>query len=129
MGGHTLQVLVVDDNRDGADTLAALVESAGYSVRVAYGGQQALDLAAQAPPDEALIDIAMPQLDGEEVARRIRAEPWGARNFLVAITGRGQAEDRQRTLASGFDRHLVKPVDPEQIVDMLADRCHRTGRG
>jgi CheY-like chemotaxis protein len=73
-----------------------------------------------------LIDLGMPQLDGCEVARRLRSEPWGDAVYLIAATGWGQAEDRRRTQASGFDRHLVKPIDPLHIVQMLADRGLRS---
>jgi CheY-like chemotaxis protein len=117
-----LQVLVVDDNHDGADTLAVLLRHAGHHVDVAYDGQEALRLAQNHHPDVALIDLGMPQLDGCEVARRLRCEPWGDAVYLIAATGWGQTEDRRRTQASGFDRHLVKPIDPLHIVQMLADR-------
>lgn len=126
-GSGLLQVMVVDDNHDGADSLAALLAQAGHHVAVAYDGLQALELAAVQPPDVALIDIGMPLIDGCELARRIRSQPWGTRPYLIAATGWGQPEDRQRTRASGFDRHLVKPIDPEQILQMLADRAVRTG--
>ena len=120
-----LQVLVVDDNHDGADTLAALLTHVGHRVEVAYDGEEALRLARNHPPDVALIDLGMPQLDGCEVARRLRSEPWADGLYLIAATGWGQAEDRRRTQASGFDRHLVKPIDPLHIVQMLADRGMR----
>jgi len=118
----TLRVLVVDDNHDGADTLAALLKYAGHCVDVAYDGQQALHLAQSVHPDVALIDLGMPRIDGCEVARRLRREPWSEGLYLIATTGWGQAEDKQRTQASGFDRHLVKPIDPLHIVQILADR-------
>jgi signal transduction histidine kinase/ActR/RegA family two-component response regulator len=119
--GGALQVLVVDDNRDCADSMAALLHSAGHRVDVAYDGPTALAKAAQRPPDVALIDIGMPHVDGCEVARRIRGEPWGEHAYLIAATGWGQAEDKLITQASGFDRHLVKPLNPDQVLQMLAD--------
>lgn len=117
-----LRVLVVDDNHDAADSLAKLLQQAGHHVDVAYDGQQALQLARSAHPDVALLDLGMPRVDGCEVARRLRSEPWSTGLYLIATTGWGQDEDRQRTQASGFDRHLVKPVDPLRILQMLADR-------
>lgn len=123
--GGALRVLVVDDHHDGADTMAALLQAAGHGVTVAYDGVQALAAAEQLRPQVVLIDIGMPRLDGCAVAAAIRAQDWGAAPYLIAVTGWGQAEDRQRTSACGFDRHLVKPIDPDQIVQMLADRGQR----
>ena len=118
----TVRVLVVDDNRDAADTLSALLCLAGHGVEVAYDGEQALRLAQRTPPQVALIDIGLPDIDGCEVARRLRREPFGEALYLIATTGWGQAEDRQRTQASGFDRHLVKPIDSQYLLQMLSDR-------
>jgi len=124
-----LRVLVVDDNHDGADTLAALLQHAGHRVDVAYDGQEALRLAQNLHPDVAVIDLGMPRVDGCDVARRLRREPWSAGLYLIAATGWGQAEDKQRTRASGFDRHLVKPIDPLHVVQMLADRGRQRPAG
>ncbi len=121
--GHThpsRRVLVVDDNRDALESLAALMELAGHAVRAASDGEIALALAASFRPQVVLLDLGLPKLDGYEVARRIRAESWGKTMMLVALTGWGQAEDRRRTHDSGFDSHLVKPLDLEALSELLA---------
>jgi len=113
------RVLVVDDNHDAADSLALLVESGGHEVRTAYDGPEALRLAPEFEPQWVLLDIGMPGMDGHEVARALRARPGGRQLKLVAVTGWGQAGDRRLTLASGFDAHLVKPVDPAALLQLL----------
>jgi len=114
-----LRVLVADDNRDGADSCATLLEVSGHTVKTAYNGRDAFEFARQFQPDVALLDIGMPELNGYEVAHKIRGEPWGGTIVLVAITGWGQDEDRRRALAAGFDHHLVKPIDPTQLDALL----------
>jgi len=114
-----LRVLVADDNRDGADSCATLLEVSGHTVKTAYNGRDAFEFARQFQPDVALLDIGMPELNGYEVAHTIRGEPWGGTIVLVAITGWGQDEDRRRALAAGFDHHLVKPIDPTQLDALL----------
>ena len=114
------RVLVADDNRDAADALAMLLELAGHEVRVAHGGRAALSLAQTFRPDVAILDIGMPELNGYEVARELRRAPWGARMCLVALTGWGQDEDRQRAQEAGFNRHLTKPVDTDALEKLLA---------
>jgi CheY-like chemotaxis protein len=117
-------VLVVDDNRDAADSCATLLELAGHRVQTAYNGTRALQLGEAFHPDIVLLDIGLPDLNGFEVARRMRAAPWGARLPLVAVTGWGKEEDRQRAFDAGFNRHLTKPVAPAAvtaIVNTLAD--------
>jgi PAS domain S-box-containing protein len=114
------RVLVADDNRDAADALAMLLELAGHEVRVAHGGRAALSLAQTFRPDVAVLDIGMPELNGYEVAKELRREPWGARMFLVALTGWGQDDDRQRAKDAGFDRHLTKPVDTDALEKLLS---------
>jgi two-component system, chemotaxis family, CheB/CheR fusion protein len=118
--GEARRVLIVDDNRDAADLLAALLRAEGHAVASAYSGEQALASAATFHPDIALLDLGMPQMNGYELARRIREEPWGRAVRLVALTGWGQADDRRRTLDSGFECHLVKPVALEDIHTLLA---------
>jgi CheY-like chemotaxis protein len=113
-------VLVVDDNIDSADTLAALLRTQGHDVASAYDGNQALEVAARHLPELVLLDLGMPAPDGFEVCRRMRVAPWGRSITIVAITGWGQEEDRRRTGRAGFDRHLVKPVAPELLDELLA---------
>ena len=114
------RILIVDDNHDSADTLALLLAVPGNDVSTAYDGEQGVQLAAAIRPDFVLLDLDMPTLDGYEVCRRIREQPWGRRMFIVAVTGFGQAEDRLRTADVGFDLHLVKPVDPGGLQRLLA---------
>jgi CheY-like chemotaxis protein len=115
-----LRVLAVDDNHDSADSLALWLELAGHDVRTAYSGPQALDVAAEFLPAVILLDIGMPGMNGYDVARRLREQPATRTALLVAMTGWGQDEDRQRSQEAGFDQHLVKPVDPESLKDLLA---------
>ncbi|HET7809672.1 MAG TPA: ATP-binding protein [Steroidobacteraceae bacterium] len=116
------RVLVADDNRDAAESLAMVLRFLGYEVGVAADGGEALELGAQLHPDAAVIDIGMPGMSGHEVARRMRREAWGRRAVLVALTGWGQEQDRQAALAAGFDEHLTKPVDPDHVERVLAAR-------
>lgn len=117
--GH---VLVVDDNRDAADSLVEVLRSAGASVAVAYGGEAALRLAGGRRFDAAVIDIGMPEMDGCELAMRLRTHPAAAELTLIALTGWGQEADRQRVAAAGFDHHLLKPVEAGRLVELLAKR-------
>ncbi|MBI2217049.1 MAG: response regulator [Candidatus Rokubacteria bacterium] len=111
-------VLVIEDNDDARAALVALLELEGLVVEGAADGQQGIDIARAKHPEIALIDIGLPGIDGYEVGRRIRAL-LGPRIFLVALTGYGQPEDRQRTVEAGFDAHLVKPVDPTDLTALL----------
>jgi len=113
-------VVVADDNRDAADTLALLLDMDGYDTRVAHGGLAALDSIRVDWPDAAILDIGMPDLNGYEVARRIREEAQGRDIFLLAITGWGHPDDVARAKAAGFDEHLTKPVDADNVVRLLA---------
>jgi CheY-like chemotaxis protein/anti-sigma regulatory factor (Ser/Thr protein kinase) len=113
-------VLVVDDNEDAAAMLAEFVESLGYQVRAAHDGPAALKAVVEGPPDIALLDIGLPVMDGYELASRLRQTEGGPSLKLIAITGYGQAADRERTRQSGFDAHLVKPVDLDTLADLLA---------
>ncbi|HEX6900632.1 MAG TPA: ATP-binding protein [Thermoanaerobaculia bacterium] len=113
------RILVVDDNRDSAVSLAMLLEIGGHEVTAAYDGQEALDKAAELRPEVVLMDLGMPKLNGYDAAVRIRQQPWGERMILIAVTGWGQEEDRRRTSQAGFDGHLVKPVDYAAVVKLL----------
>ena len=115
-----LTVLIADDNADALETMAALLEMQGHKVYSAPDGHQALALAQEVVPDVAILDIGMPGLTGNELAARIRASDWGRQMTLIALTGWGQAEDRARSSAAGFDHHLTKPVDFEQLAELLA---------
>ena len=110
-----LRILVVDDNRDAAESLSMLLELKGHVVRVAYDGQNALQLAEDFRPHIVLLDLGMPKMNGYEACRRIRDHAWGAQMTLIAVTGWGQEDDRRKSTAAGFDGHLVKPVDPETL--------------
>jgi len=113
-------ILVVEDNPDARETLAMLLELAGHRVEVAEDGATGLEKALALQPEVALVDVGLPRMDGYEVARRIRSSKGIRRPFLVALTGYGAPEDRDRALAAGFDAHLVKPVDPETLAAVLA---------
>jgi len=117
--GH--RVLVVDDNRDAAISLAELLGLMGCDTRVAHDGFEGLRAAAEFCPELVFLDIGMPGMNGYETARRMRAEPWGDRVVLVALTGWGQEEDRARARDAGFDRHIVKPATPEALEALLAE--------
>ncbi|WP_139559275.1 PAS domain S-box protein [Methylotetracoccus oryzae] len=114
-----LRVVVVDDNRDAADTLAMLMTGLGSTVRVVYEGAAALEILPAFKPDMVLLDLGMPGMDGYEVARRIRQLPSEARIMLVAITGWGEDKDQQRTREAGFDHHLIKPVRLDALRELL----------
>jgi CheY-like chemotaxis protein len=114
------RVLVIDDNRDSADTLSTLLRVMGCEVQAAYDGVQALELGARFRPDAVLLDLGMPKLNGFETCERMRREKWGHAICIVALTGWGQDEDRRRTKESGFDAHLVKPADPGKLTELLA---------
>ncbi len=121
-----LRVLVVDDNRDSAETLSMLLELMGNEISVAYDGEQALAIANEIKPDVVLLDIGLPKMNGYEVARQIRQEPWGNNPILVAITGWGQTEDKDLSRESGFDHHLVKPVDHDHLLKLIQKRTSAT---
>lgn len=114
------RILVVDDNEDAADSLAMLLEYLGRSVRVANSGQAALDTLAEFTPGVILMDIGMPGMDGNEVARRIREMSRFSDVTLIALSGWGQEEDKRRSSESGFDHHLTKPVDLGKLESLLA---------
>ncbi len=116
-----LRILIVDDNRDGADSLAMVLEVMGNETRIAYDGQEGVDAARVWRPDLILLDIGLPKLNGYEACRRIRAQPGGEGAVIIAVTGWGQEEDRRRSKEAGFDHHLVKPVDPVTLRKLLID--------
>jgi CheY-like chemotaxis protein len=116
--GRTL--LVADDNLDGAEALGSLLRSLGARVEVVHGGAQALVACERLRPDAAILDIGMPHMDGYEVARRIRAFSWSAEVTLIALSGWGQEDDVRRSAAAGFDHHLVKPADIEELWRIVA---------
>jgi PAS domain S-box-containing protein len=120
------RVLVADDNRDGADTLELVLAGLGHEVSKAYDGEQALALAMAKQPEVAVLDIGMPGKNGYEVCRAIRATDWGREATLIALTGWGQEGDRQRASEVGFDHHLVKPVDPRALAELVAQARQRT---
>ncbi len=113
------RILIVDDSRDGGESLAMLLRVLGADVALAHNGRDALDCVDTFHPDVVLLDIGMPGMDGYEVARRIRANPNNRHIALIALTGWGQDEDRQRSAAAGFNHHLVKPADIEQLRQLL----------
>jgi PAS domain S-box-containing protein len=118
-------VVIADDLVDGADSLGLLLQAHGYQVGTAYDGEQAVRLCAQLRPDVVLLDIGMPVLDGYQACDRIRAQPGGADAFIVALTGWGEENAPQRAAATGFDLHMVKPVDVDTLLDVLASRRRR----
>jgi two-component system CheB/CheR fusion protein len=112
-------VLVVDDNVDAAEVLAAVLRLEDVPVTIAHNGAAALEAFERTRPELVLLDLGLPDIDGTEVARRMRARPGGERVRIIAVTGWGQARDRERTQAAGFDDHVVKPVDPETLLALL----------
>lgn len=119
------RVLVVDDNRDSADSLALLLRLAGHETTVAYDGPAAVDAVDAFAPDLVLLDIGLPGLNGMDACRRMRAAPGGGRLRIVALTGYGREDDRQRSREAGFDAHLVKPVDQDALLQLLASMPQR----
>jgi CheY-like chemotaxis protein len=114
-----LRILVVDDNVDSADSMALLLSLDGHEVRTAFDGLSALTEAAEFQPKAVLLDIGLPGMDGYEVARRLRELPGLRDVLMIAVTGYGQQDDRAHSKAAGFDYHLVKPVDPEHLSQLL----------
>jgi len=114
------RVLLIDDNRDAAESMTVLLELWGHEVRIAYNGPDALALAAEFRPDAALLDIGLPGMTGYEVAQRLRELPGWQDVMLVAVTGYGQDEDLRRSREAGFDHHLTKPVEPVMLQSLLA---------
>ena len=114
------RILVVDDNTDGVASLSMLLTMVGHETCTAFDGVEAIGAAERFDPHIVLLDLDLPKLNGYEVCRRIRHEKWGKSMMLVAVSGLGQDEDRQRSLEAGFDMHLVKPVSAETLMVVLA---------
>jgi CheY-like chemotaxis protein len=122
-GERPKRVLVVDDLHDSADTLAMLLRLHGHEVQTAYDGEEAVSRAEEFRPDVILLDLGMPRIGGDLACRIIRGQPWGKTMRIIAVTGWGQESDRRRTEEAGFDDHLVKPVDPNMLIGLLATRA------
>jgi PAS domain S-box-containing protein len=116
---HKRQVLIADDNRDAAESLAMLLQMDGHTVTVVHDGQQALASIEASRPEVALLDIGMPEIDGYEVARRVRLDTRIRNMFLIAVTGWGQESDKARAAAAGFNLHFTKPIEPQMLIDLL----------
>lgn len=121
------RILVVDDNRVSAESLARLLKLTGNETHTAYDGLKAVEAAAMLRPDVVLLDIGLPKLNGYEAARKIREEPWGKKMVLVALTGWGQDEDRQKSREAGFNGHMVKPIDHAELMKLLASLSSEQG--
>ncbi len=119
--GDLLKILIVDDNIDSAVSMAMLLRLVGNDTQTAHDGEAGFAAASSFRPDIVLLDIGLPKFDGYQVARMIRAEPWGAAMYLVAVTGWGQEEDRRNTALAGFNLHMVKPVELETLEKLLRD--------
>ena len=120
--GPNKRILLADDNRDAAESLAIILRLEGHDVELAYDGHAALQAYTKLRPDVALLDIGMPNANGYEVARQIRATPDGRDVLLIAITGWAQDSDKAQSRAAGFDHHLTKPIEPETLIGLLALR-------
>lgn len=114
------RILVVDDNRDAAESLAMILSLTGDETRIAYDGLEALQTAATFKPDVIFLDLGLPKLNGYEVARRVRQSSGGEKTWLVALTGWTEDAERQRSMAAGFDEHLIKPLDYVTLTSLLA---------
>ena len=121
------RVLVVDDNRDAATSLAIILGLMGNEAKTAHDGLEALEVAAAFRPDLILLDIGMPKLNGYDTARQIRQQSWGQQVTLVALTGWGQDEDRRKSQEAGFDAHMVKPIQLQDLEQLLASPSVATG--
>jgi CheY-like chemotaxis protein len=113
------RILIVDDNRDAAKSLQMLLNIVGHDTLTTYDGETAINAIQELQPDVVLLDLGLPVIDGYEVARRVRAQRWGHDIVLIALTGWGQDEDRQRSMAAGFNGHLVKPVEYQVLTELL----------
>jgi CheY-like chemotaxis protein len=118
-GKSGLHVLVIEDEPDNAETLALLLRMFGHEIYIARDGRTGIEAAKMNPPDVVLLDLGLPGMDGFKVAKQLRELPTPKPFFLAAMTGYGQDKDRQRTHDAGFDLHLIKPVDPQQLQDLL----------
>jgi two-component system CheB/CheR fusion protein len=116
-----IRVLIVDDLKAAADSMRILLEMKNYSVEIAYDGVAALEVAQSFRPDVILLDIGLPNMDGYEVARRLRATSQAGVPLLIALTGYGQPADRQKAMDAGFDHHLIKPADVHVVCNLIAE--------
>jgi PAS domain S-box-containing protein len=123
------RVLVVDDNRDSADSLAMLLKITGHKTYTAYDGLEAVEAIEKYRPEVVLLDIGLPMLDGHEVCRRVRQQPWGKDIVMIALTGWGQDDDRRKSEEAGFNGHMVKPVDYDKLLDLLESAGRPTSSG
>ena len=114
------EILIVDDNRDSADSLAMLLEITGNKTYMAHDGEEAIEAIEKHRPEVVLLDIGLPKLDGHEVCRRVRQQPWGKDIVMIALTGWGQEDDRRKSEEAGFNGHIVKPVDYDKLLDLLS---------
>jgi CheY-like chemotaxis protein/two-component sensor histidine kinase len=121
------RILVVDDNRDIAASLALFLELEGHTASVAHSGREALSRIEQFVPEVALLDVSMPGMDGYQLAQRLRQSPVASRATLIAVTGWGSEADKEKARLAGFDHHLTKPVDPDQLLALLATLGDRDG--
>ena len=119
-GTRKNRILVVDDNKDSANSMAAMLEMLGHEARAAFDGIAAVETAESYKPDIVLLDIGLPKMSGLAAARKIREQSWGQAMFLIAVTGWGDEKDRRRSAEAGFNLHLVKPVDPAELENVLA---------
>lgn len=120
-GPRRFRILVVDDNHDSALSLAMMLSIMGHETRTAHDGESAVSTAESFLPEVVLLDIGLPKLNGYEVASRIREKAWGESMFLIAVTGWGQEEDRQRSSEVGLNVHMVKPVEPAALERLLSE--------
>jgi CheY-like chemotaxis protein len=125
LSSNRRRILLVDDNADAAELLTELLRGVGHEVSVAHDGPQALIESAGFNPDVAVLDIGLPVMDGYELARRLVAT-LGRRPFMIALTGYGQENDRVRAREAGFDEHIVKPVDPERLIEVIESAALRS---
>jgi len=121
LGQPIRRVLVVDDNRDGANSMAIVLRLLGHDVATARDGVEAIEIAESYSPDIILMDIGLPRLNGLDATRRIREQPWGEAVKIIALTGRGQENDRQLSQAAGCNGHLVKPVNLPELQKLLVE--------
>jgi CheY-like chemotaxis protein len=116
------RIVAVDDYQDALESLAALLELTGHEVHTASDGEQALEVIDAQRPDVVILDIGLPGINGYEVARRIRSQPWGRDLLLIAMTGWGQDQDKQKAAEAGFDAHLTKPASSADLARLLRNR-------
>ena len=128
-GTGKTRILVVDDNEDSAISLATMLEMLGHEARAAFDGVAAVETAESYKPDIVLLDIGLPKMSGLAAARKIREQSWGQAMFLIAVTGWGDEKDRRRSAEAGFDLHLVKPVDPAELENVLAQHQRKLPNG